>query len=200
MTTATATATKTKSDDPLVELQRLEDASGKVKGLADRLSRDHYSKLLRHRDLQDERRRLIHREPGLVDHTSAPIDEENAIASLDREIAGLGDLDDLGAQKDHAGLLAVRANETVRAYVKENYASVIRDLRGQGEARAAAANAGASVAREEAMAYVNFCNRVANLVHIVGGDTRSVPGMDAAHELAKANDGWDLPLPLPEVG
>jgi hypothetical protein len=48
--------------------------------------------------LFSRRQHLIHRSPGLVDHLGNPLEPDNAIADLDREITKLGDLVELGAR------------------------------------------------------------------------------------------------------
>lgn len=106
------TKTKTKND-ALAEESRRGDAWHKAAAEASRLGFEFGAKVREARALQDERQRLIHRDPGLVNHLHEPVKTtDNPVAKVDAAIADLGDIDDLGRQVEHARRLEAKPRPT----------------------------------------------------------------------------------------
>src|SRR5687768_15244492 len=111
--------------DILAELAKVEKRWAEAAAEASRLGTEHHTKVTRFRELQDERRRLIYREPGLVDHLGAPLGADNPIGKIDQEIARLGDLEDSQAKRQHAEELERVAKQDAYAYFAENFSAIM---------------------------------------------------------------------------
>ena len=116
MTTATKTRPKA---DPLVELQARERAHAAAKATASGLGSEFGAVSRQLQALQDQRRRLVFHQPGLVDHHGQPNPDvdDNPVAAVDAQIAGLGDVEDL-----HARMLHARQLEQSAKQAKDDYA------------------------------------------------------------------------------
>ena len=191
--------TKSKSQGPLAELERLGRIHAEVQANASELEGRHATKLRRYRELTDERHRLVYREPGLVDHTGRPLDENNAVAQIDKQIAELGDVNDAWARVEHARRLVVVAKQSLEGFIAENYAAIIGAKRSHAEAVATTVNAKIREAADAVDLYMGFHGEVVGYIAATGGDTRDAPGLDSAAELTRVLHGFELPVPLPEV-
>ncbi len=158
------TATKAKPKSELTELERFEARWAKAAEEAKALGHEHHTKLTRARELGDQRQRLTHRQPGLVDHHQQPLAtiNDNPVVQLDRETEALGDLADLGAQVEHARQLERVAKQDVQAYVAEHYTAILEALEAEGDRHAEALNAAIATVAEELERYIGHCQRLAD--------------------------------------
>jgi hypothetical protein len=102
----TATATKTTNKDGLQKVREAEAAWVAAEDAHRTETARHAALLRRHQELEDARRKLIRRDPELVDHLGAPIGEGNPVSDIDKEIAGLDALADSVARVKHRGEIA----------------------------------------------------------------------------------------------
>ncbi len=190
------TATKAKPKSELTELGRFEAKWAKAAEEAKALGREHHTKVTRAQELGDQRQRLTHRQPGLVDHHQQPLAsiKDNPVVQLDRETEALGDLADLGAQVEHARQLERVAKQDVQAYVAEHYTAILEALEAEGDRHAEALNAAIATVAEELERYIGHCQRLAGLATMVRADTR-VSGLDQASAVARQMRDWNLPTP-----
>ena len=188
------TATKAKPKSELTELERFEARWAKAAEEAKALGREHHTKLTRARELGDQRQRLTHRQPGLVDHHQQPLAtiNDNPVVQLDRETEALGDLADLRAQVDRTPARA--CSQTGRqAYVAEHYTAILEALEAEGDRHAEALNAAIATVAEELERYIGHCQRLAGLATMVRADTR-VSGLDQASAVARQMRDWNCRL------
>jgi hypothetical protein len=195
----TPTATKTKAPsvgDGLAEReQKLTEARAKASALAT----EHDTKMRQAQALADERRRLVYREPGLVDHLSAPLGPDNPVGEVDKQIAVLGDLQDLALQVEHARQIERSAKQSWDDYVAAHYTELLKASREEAEVVAAEANEAARAFAGALNRYLEFHSRIAGFTHPVSGiDTHVVPGLEAAVDLRQVAESVDLKPPIPE--
>ncbi len=125
----TTTATKTRKDG-LQKVAEAEAAWVAAKD-ADHAAGSEHSKLLRrYQELNDERQRLIYKNPELTDHLGAPVGPDNPVGKLDQEREALPDLTESAAKAEHTrnitrskrqGFEAIAANNA-EAMKEEQYA------------------------------------------------------------------------------
>ena len=198
MPTATATR-KRKTASALEQVHEREAAWKAAQDEATTQGRAAADAVERSRALHDERRRLVHREPGLVDHLNQPLDKDGPIAALDKEIGELGDLAERQARYDHSRRLTDRAKQSWQDYVAGHLPEIVDELRPEAEAVTETTNGLIAAAHRGAAEYLGFVRRVEGYVGAAKRDTRSVPGLDAASELVRFLEGWQLVPPLPKV-
>jgi hypothetical protein len=198
MTTATPTRRKA---DPLTELHRREQAIEKARKQDRRDGRDLANKVQRSRELHDERRRLIHREPGLVDHLGNPVDKKNPIAEIDREIASLGDLTEAQAKYEHAKALLVRAEQSLRDYVAAHIEAILDGTRPESQTITDELNAAIANAREKADAYLGHVQRCEQLTTLGndGLNPRTIRGLEDIAACRRDLERWSFRTPIPEA-
>jgi len=192
MTTATATKA-----DPLAQLEQLEQTHAEAKAEADKIGREAYAKQRRASELTEERRRLVHRSPGLVDHRDQPLAsiKSNPIAAIDAEIEKLGDLADEAAKAAHAGRLAARAEADIRGHVSEHFAAIVAAELPTREAEAEDVRNLAASLIAGLDRYVGGNQRSTHLCHLVGDQGRSLPRTDHASALRKTLLDWATDAP-----
>jgi hypothetical protein len=195
---ALTTATKTRPKaDALAALAEREQAWADAKGEADRLGSEFDQKFRQAEALGDERRRLIHHEPGLVDHHGNPVADDNAAAAIDRQLTALGDLADLHAQADHARKLEERAKQAATDYTCAQLDALLAELQPQAEATATEVARCMAELAEASTAYLNMARRVDGL----RGTDRNrhhlrVPAIDTGSDLLNLSRDFEPP-PLP---
>ena len=193
MTTATKTRPKA---DSLAELQARERAHSEAKAHASELGSEWGAKSREYEALQDHRRRLVYRNPALVDHhgNADPDVEDNPVAAIDAQVAGLGDLGDLQARVHHARRLEQSAKQAADdftcAHLDELFAAAVP------EAEAMSAEVARVMAQlgERGTAYLNLARRIDRWK---GTDrTRQhlrVPAIDVASDLVRMAEGYGVP-------
>ena len=128
-TTAPSKPKAAKNKSALENLLALEEVRETAKEEASRIGSEYHSKFQQFRGLHDRRHQLAHREPRLVDHQGQPAEPGNAIAEIDKEVAALGDLNDLGAQVEHARKVAAKAEEDVTEYAARSFYAIVDELK-----------------------------------------------------------------------
>lgn len=199
----TAIATRTKPRltpaKALAEFKRREESWGEAEQAHRDVSRLFADKVARSRQLHEERRKLIHRNPQLVDHLDAPIGESNPIHPIDRELEQVGDLGEFQAKVAHAQRLATSAKQAAADFIAAHYPLVIEGRRQEAEHVAATVNERVAEARAAAADYLELVKSLTGWTVLAQRNPREVPHLDAAVALGRALDGWELPPPLPEV-
>ena len=180
------------------QLLQLEDEVNKAR----QLSVEAGSTLKRNTDeanaLLDERRRLAHQDPKLVDHRGMPSGvANNPIEEIDKRLREY-DLEDDHARYEHAKRLLAQAEDEVRAFIPPVFWQLVEAVTPEAEqaaedVRAAMAEAHAAVER-----YIDVYRRVLGLTAPMAEvDGRDIPGLDHAAVLAKAVREIELPVPVP---
>jgi hypothetical protein len=196
--TPTQTRTKPSVLDGLKERQQKWD---KAQADASALGTEHGTKVKAAQALADERRRLVHRNPVLVDHLGAPVGPDNPVGEIDKKLAELGDLQDLWAQVQHARKIAESARQSRDDFVVSHYSELLEAKRPEAEAVANSANQAAKPLVEELKRYLEFHGEIASYtVPVQGITTHVVPGLEAAVGFLKVVEGIDLQPPIPEEG
>jgi hypothetical protein len=156
-------------------------------------------KLRQAQALADQRRRLVHRDPELVDHLGVPVGPDNPAGEIDKQIAALGDLDDLGRRVEHARQIERSAKQSWGDFVASHYPELIEASKPEAEAVANSANEAARALAEELNRYLEFHSRIAGYTHPVQGiTTHVVPGLQEAVDLRRVAESVDLKPPIPE--
>jgi hypothetical protein len=193
-----ATATRTKPN-VRAEFDEREAKYAKARAKASELGSDFGIKLRRARELHDERRRLAHKDPSLVDHTGAPVSEDNPVAAVDREIQELGDLEDLNQRAEHARKLEQSAKQSLDDYTATHFWELMEAFEAEARAVADSTNEAAKGLAQELHRYLRFHQRIAGLTAPVQGITAHVvPGLDAVSNYLRVVESIDLPPPVPE--
>jgi hypothetical protein len=199
LTTATKRRTK---PDVLAGLKTRNQDWAEAKQAERVAAHEHGGKLARAKALTDERRQLAFREPGLVDHRGQPNPEveDIRIVAIDRELAELGDLEDLAAKAAHARALEQRAKQSWVDFVCSHYWEIIEASQPEAEAVAEQANEAARAFGSALQTYLEFHGRMVGFTTTMPGlDVRVVPGLDAAAELRRIVEKVDLAPPIPEI-
>ncbi|MEK6327590.1 MAG: hypothetical protein AABM66_08745 [Actinomycetota bacterium] len=192
--------TATRSKDVLAQLKAVEKRWADAQAEASRLGTEHHQKVQRFRELHDERHRLIHREPSLVDHTGQPVKADNPVGQIDQAIADLGDPEDSQARSQHADELARVAKEEAHQFFAENFWSIMDCLRSDGERAQTAVDQRIAATAEAVDAYLHFVQRLqAYTVPMQGITTHLIPGLDQASALKRELENWTLPVPVPDT-
>ena len=194
--TPTATRTKPSVEDGLEErTEKLNEARDEASALAT----EHSGKLRQARALDDGRRQLIHRDPELVDHLGAPVGPDNPVGEIDKQVAALGDLNDLARRVEHSRQIERSAKQSWDDFVASHYSELLKANREEAEVVAAEANEGARVFAGTLRKYLEFHSRIAGFTHPVAGiTTHVVPGLEAAVNLLKVAESVDLQPLIPE--
>jgi hypothetical protein len=168
----TATATKTKNG-----LQKVKEAEAAWVAAEDAHrteSARHAGLLRRHQELEDARRKLIRRDPELVDHLGAPIGEGNPVSDVDKEIAGLDELVDSAARVDHRAKIA-RSKKQARDALIANHAEAVKEeAYTDDEALRLAFTETMTKAAEIAKQRVDVCKRLMDIAAVCSESSRSV--------------------------
>jgi hypothetical protein len=195
----TPTTTKTRAPSTEDGLKEREQKWSDARADADTLAREHSMKLRQARALADERRRLVNRQPELVDHLQAPLGPDNPAGEIDRQIAALGDLEDLWRRVEHARQIERSAKQSWGDFVASHFWELIGASREEADAVAADANEAARAFADKLNRYLEFHSRIAGFTHPVPGiDTRIVPGLQEAVDLRRVAESADLKPPIPE--
>jgi hypothetical protein len=135
------TATKPRTD-VLASLAEREETWAAAKAEADRIGTELGVKARQAEALVDERRRLVHHEPGLTDHQGNPNPgvKDNPVAEVDSQLTALGDLVDLRAQYDHARRLEERAKQSAEDYTAAHLDAILAALQPDADALVAEAS------------------------------------------------------------
>ncbi len=178
------------------ELEKLEKEAQAAREKSSEIGREVRAVGQTLRPLLDRRAGLIKRDPALVDHTGAPVDDDNPVAQVDREIAELPDLNDLQARYEHSKRVTAVAEQKVRDFISQNQETVAAGFEPQAE-RAAAELKKAS---EEALAAANFylasIRRAAGIRNATGRNRTPVPGEDQIGPLIKTLQALaEMPAP-----
>jgi hypothetical protein len=198
-----ASATATKPERALTELEALESAWQAAVEKANDLAHEQTEKMRRlHRWLDD---------PGLLDRLAAlqqrdpdqfgPAGEPRGpeAKALQKEIDAVGDPAELVPKLDQARRVEARRKGDIDEFLRAHLDAVIDELLPQGEGIAAEANQAAREFVEKLGRYIALHGRVATLLASVGRDTRAVPGLDAAADLRLTAERVELPAPIPEA-
>jgi hypothetical protein len=192
----TPTATKARTD-VLAKLATYDDKLTKASADEREVARDLHQKTMRSRELQDERRRLVYRDPSLVDHQGVPVGPRNPAGKLDAEIAKLGDLADLTLQVEHKRRLVEQARHSREDFVGAHFAELIAAKRPEAEAVAASANKAAQAFAAELQRYVAFHGEIVSFtIPRRDIDGRDVPGLNEAADLLRLAESVDLEPPI----
>jgi hypothetical protein len=195
----TPTTTKTRAPSLEDGLAEREQKLTEARAEASALGSEHSTKLKQAQALADERRRLVHRDPELVDHLGAPLGPDNAVGKIDQELAKLGDLEDLGRRVEHTRQIERSAKQSWDDYVAAHYTELLKASREEAETVVAEANEAARAFADKLNRYLEFHSRIAGFTHRVPGiTTRVVPGLEAAVDLRRVAESVDLKPPIPE--
>lgn len=191
--------TKTKPN-ALGQLEKLEAVAAEKQAEAREIGRKLTDAENRHTALTDERNRLIHRDPRLVDHHGAPVGK-NAVHKIDAELAKLPDLGELTGQVVHARSVEAAARQDVEEFIREHYAELAEAFGPAGREVVAAVVEAVNIVREALDDYLDMHRRSSGLTHPVQGITSHVvPGLDEASDLKRILDRIaDLPVPTPVI-
>ena len=191
MTTATKTRPKA---NPLAELEARERAHAEAKATASELGSEWGAKVREYEALQDDRRRLVFRDPTLIDHHGNPAADDNPVAAIDAQIAELGDLPDLEARVHHARQIEQSAKQAKDDYTASHLDELLAALEPDAEAASAEVARAMAELGEAASAYLNMARRVDGWR---GTDrTRQrlrVPAIDTASDLVRMAEGYGVP-------
>jgi hypothetical protein len=190
---ATTTTPKPKSArSVLVDLERREAEVAELEAKARDLGSESQSARNQIKVLNEERRKLIHREPALVDHRGRPTETiaDNAILDVDKKLNACADAADLEAQHLHARQVADRAEQSVRDWTKsrtdalaEALAPMLRQHHTEAQARL-----------DEAAEAVSGYSALARRFEVLTGQRLSaVEHLSGLHRLLKRNG-------VPQVG
>lgn len=190
------TATKTKPPDVLAELAKLETAHAERARTASSLGTKHGLAVKRAEALHDARRRLVHRQPGLVDHTGLPLEKGNPVAKIDAELVALGDLDDLLRQRDHCRRLEEVARLDCKEFRASNFEAVLAAYEPAAEAAREKVQSSIAATITAAGDYRGMVDKCAALVAANPNvDARGVVALDPISDLIRSLRGRELPLP-----
>lgn len=193
------TATRAKRGSALTELETLEAKWAAAAEARRDIGRQHQEKQNALRELLERRTRLLTGEPGQFNHDGSPLTDDNNAAEIQRAIDALGQTD-FTSEIAHLERLETAAKNVVHVHIEGHIAEIVDELRPAAEAVAAAVQDTLGPARAAVDAYLNMVRRSEGLTHAVRGlDVRAVPGLDPAAELQRVLQGWDLPVPLPEL-
>jgi hypothetical protein len=155
------TATKPRTD-VLASLAEREETWAAAKAEADRIGTELGVKARQAEALVDERRRLVHHEPGLTDHQGNPNPgvKDNPVAEVDSQLTALGDLVDLRAQYDHARRLEERAKQSAEDYTAAHLDAILAALQPDADALVAEVARRMAELAEASGAYLGMAGRV----------------------------------------
>jgi hypothetical protein len=193
-TLTTATRTRAKAS-ALAGLAEREDAWAKAKAEASRLGSELGDKVRHAQTLHDERQRLTHHEPGLIDHQGNPTDaKDNPVAAIDKQLAALGDLPDLQARYDHARRLEESGKQSSDDYAAAHLDAILAELEPQAEAKRDRIVAAMAMPADAASDYLGMAQRVTALNGTERGrQHRRVPALDAGSDLLKLSRDYTPP-------
>ena len=131
--------------------------------------------------------------------TSALPLPDNPVGEIDKQIAKLGDLEDLGQRVEHARQIERSAQQAWDDFVANHFSTIVEAHRPEGEQIAAEANEAARVLEERLRRYLGFHQRIAGFTAPVPGiTTHVVPGLEAAANFLRVAESIDLKPPVPE--
>lgn len=192
------TATKARTD-VLAALAEREQVWDQAKAEASRIGSELGVKARQAEALVDERRRLVHHEPGLTDHQGNPNPavKDNPVAAVDKQLTALGDLVDLRAQYDHARKLEERAKQAANDFTAAHLDEILSAL--EPEANATVAEVARCMAElaEASGAYLGMAGRV-NALKATDRNRQHlrVPAIDVGSDLLRfSKDAAPPPLP-----
>jgi hypothetical protein len=194
------TATKPKTD-VLAGLAEREEAWADAKAEASQLGSELGLKTRDGEGLVDQRRRLVHHEPGLVDHQGNPNPavKDNPVAAVDEQLTALGDLVDLRARVEHARALEERAKQSAHDFTASHFDEILGELEPQAEALVGDIVGCMAALADASNAYLNMARRVDGLK---GTDRQRqhqrVPAIDTGSDLVNLSHDFEPP-PLPTV-
>ena len=199
MTTATRSRTKANA---LAGLDEREQVWQAAKLEAGQLASELGAKSREAEALLTERGRLVHRDPGLVDHQGNPNPDvkDNPVAKVDGQLGKLGklgDLQDLRARMDHARKLEESAKQATHDYTASHLDEILAALGPQAEATVAEITRCMGELAEASRAYLGLAQRVNSLKGTVRERQHlRVPALDVGSDLLRQASG-DQPPPLP---
>ena len=122
----TATKTKTVTED----LLQLEADRDKRRQVLKAQRHEHYAAAESARNLATQRRRLIARQPGLVDHNDQPLADidANPVAAIDAELEKIGDVGELYAKVQHTQRLEADSDARARDFIEAHGPELLREL------------------------------------------------------------------------
>jgi hypothetical protein len=189
------TATR-KRTDPLGELEARELAHAEAKAHASELGSEFGAVSRQLQALHDERRKLVFRDPGLVDHHGQPNPDrkENPVAAVDAKIAELGDVEDLHARMVHARQLEQSAKQAAADFTASHLDELLAAVEPDAESASADVARAMDTLGEAAAAYLNLARRVDGWK----GTDRArqhlrVPAIDTASDLVRMAEGYGVP-------
>ena len=192
----TATKTKTTKPSPLAKIKAAEAAWAKAQDAASEASREHSERMRLTQGLTDERRRLAHHDPELVNYKGQPAKPDNAIAKIDLKLAKL-DVDDAAARVNHARELERVARQRFEDLVRAHGDALDAKRRPEGEALLAEYVEKAAALAEVSERILGFGKRSFELAHIRQIDTRRIPIDGAANTARLTRQLADSPPALP---
>jgi hypothetical protein len=193
MTTATRSRPKT---DVLAGLAEREDAWATAKAEASKLGSELGLKTREGEALVDQRRRLAHHEPGLVDHQGNPNPavKDNPVAAIDSQLTALGDLVDLRARVEHARALEERAKQSAQDFTCSHLDEILVELEPDGQVLVAEV---VRVMGEMHVAAADLLNMARRVEGLKGTDRQRlhlrVPAVDTASDLLNLSRDFTPP-------
>jgi hypothetical protein len=175
-------STKTKTTI-LDELAERENAAAEAKTTEREAFREMDAERAYLKALHDERDRLVARDPELVDHRGAGVDEDGPIAAIDKKIAGARDLKDLIARHDHALRITGAKRQSLEDWRRHHAADLRQALLPLAVDLHAEANSALDRAREMADKYVGFSQRFEQLT---GERTASLDSASGTRQLLES--------------
>jgi hypothetical protein len=182
MTSATRTPPATK--DGLRKVREAEAARVAAEDAHRTESARHAALLRRHQELEDARRKLIRRDPELVDHLGAPVGEGNPVSDVDKEIAKLDDLVDSDARVKHRREIARSKKQAREALIANHAEAVKQEAYTDDEALRSSYTETMTKAAEIARQRVGVCRRLMEVAAICRESNRSVQ-IEAAAEVER---------------
>jgi hypothetical protein len=194
---AMRTATKSKPA-PLERVKQAEVAWLGTRDAATAAGREHSETANRARALEDQRRKVVHQHPELVNHRHEPVDTENPVAKIDAELAKL-DVADAELKYRHCQELERVARQRFQDLVRAHGPAVEEARREEGEKLGAEWDAKAAALQDVTDRMHAYAQRSMQLAGIRGIDTHRV-AIDPISDVKHTVEGLVAsPPPVPRI-
>ena len=193
------TATKTKAKpDVLAELERLDTALAEAEQAAKEAGEEHDRVIRRARELVEQRQTRSRSTPSSSIIEGQPTAANNTVGKIDKQLADLGDWNDLARRRDHARSIAEKKRGEVHRHVAQNLDAILEGLTPEAEDVAAAVQSAAAGLADAAAGYMAFARRIAGLRAASPRFTRLRSGaLESGKQVEKTAAGYrDERLPL----
>ena len=196
----TATRTRPKKTDVLAGLAEREQAVTDATAKAHKLAVEFKAKYDQANALATQRQALTHRDPALVDHHGNPVDPDNPVGLVDRQICELGDLADLRLRMDHGRTLKLSARQSVTDYAAAHLPAILAALEPEAQTLVDEVVAAMAALHEAGEKYLGLAFRVAQLN---SSDERRrhlrVPAVDVGSDLRHLTRDYEPPPSPTEI-